>query len=125
MNVREIIERLQRCNPDAEVTILLPAGDGFEHAVGIDKLETLYSTEAHDNNLAPDCIHFAPEAIETDLQLQLTSALATLVDAVTSNAPADFLEAAARDGIQALKAATGKTWDELNDPKYFTWGKTK
>lgn len=55
----------------------------------------------------------------------LVAALATLIDAVTTGAPRDFLEAACKDGMHAIKAATGTSYEELNSGEFFTWGRTK
>jgi len=59
----------------------------------------------------------------TDQQNALVAALATIIDAISTNAPRDFLEAACKDGAIAIEATTRTPFDEL-PPHYFTWGKT-
>lgn len=56
-------------------------------------------------------------------QYNLIGALATLIDAVASGAPRDFLEAACKDGATAIEAATGESYDQLPG-EFFTWGRT-
>lgn len=58
-----------------------------------------------------------------DERYNLIGALATLIDAVTTGAPRDFLEAAAKDGAQAIQDATGELFEKLPN-EFFTWGKT-
>lgn len=60
----------------------------------------------------------------TEEQYNLIGALATLIDAVATGAPTDFLEAACKDGMQAIEAATRQPYGELSQ-EYFTWGRTE
>lgn len=53
----------------------------------------------------------------------IAAALATLIDAITTHAPHDFLEAATRDGIHALEQAYDRPYAEL-PPSLFRWGRT-
>lgn len=56
--------------------------------------------------------------------INLIGALATIMDAVSTSAPADFVEAACKDGARAIEAATGRPYSEL-PPEFFTWGPTR